>query len=94
MRIVCWSEKAVTKIVEDIKNVTICLNGETDLLLLLEELSVEQGNLLAVRVGEAPQRRLVRVVQLRQEVTLLKKIKDKSQCAGLYLVSSLSRTLI
>ena len=42
-----------------------------DLLLLLEELSVEQGNLLAVRVGEAPQRRLVRVVQLRQEVTLL-----------------------
>ena len=42
-----------------------------DLLLLLQELSVEQGNLLAVRVGEAPQRRLVRVVQLRQEVTLL-----------------------
>ena len=40
-------------------------------MLLLEELAVEQGNLLAVRVGEAPQRRLVRVVQLRQEVTLL-----------------------
>ena len=46
-------------------------------MLLLQELSVEQGNLLAVRVGEAPQRRLVRVVQLRQEVTLLGKVKDK-----------------
>ena len=45
----------------------------SDLLLLLQELAIEQGDLLPVGVREAPQRRLVRLVQLRQEVTLLKK---------------------
>ena len=44
----------------------------SDLLLLLQELAIEQGDLLPVGVREAPQRRLVRLVQLRQEVTLLK----------------------
>ena len=42
------------------------------LLLLLQELPVQQGDLLPVRVREAPQGRLVGLVQLRQEVTLLK----------------------
>ena len=63
-------------------------------MLLLEELAVEQGDLLAVRVGEAPQRRLVRVVQLRKEVTLLEMEKKKFCIYYKFNLSSLCLTLI
>ena len=44
--------------------------GSQQLLFLLQELTLEKGNLLAVAIAEAPQRRLVALVQTLQELAL------------------------